>query len=395
MQVPLGRYRHYKGKEYRVIGTAIHSETKEYQVIYKPLYKIPEGKMLFSRPLKSFQENITLNNKTQPRFRQLSLTVHDAVYGTQEITDPVALEIINTPEMQRLKGVLQNGTWHLTKPDLQTSRFDHCVGVYLLLQKLGATREEQIAGLIHDIAHTAFSHVIDYVFNQETSQTIHEDFHHKIIFASRIPDILEKYGLDVKRIADEKNFPLLEQDRPLLCADRVDYFFRDGLAFGYLTKEKVIFMLASLTTHNNQIVLNNSQAAKEMAQGFLDLCNVFWANSWQSGSFKFLAEIIKQGLQKNIITQQDFFLTDLQLLQKLEQDTELKQKIAFIKDDTIFESSPLDYTYHTTAKTRYVNPPILQQGTLQNTFNLFPELKTQLEQLKKRHKIGFYVKVKC
>lgn len=35
---PMGRYRHYKGGEYEVIGTARHSETLELLVVYRPLY---------------------------------------------------------------------------------------------------------------------------------------------------------------------------------------------------------------------------------------------------------------------------------------------------------------------------------------------------------------------
>ena len=65
-----GRYKHYKGKYYEVIGVANHSETLEKLVVYKALYKtgdFAEGS-LWVRPLKMFLEKITINDKEMPRF---------------------------------------------------------------------------------------------------------------------------------------------------------------------------------------------------------------------------------------------------------------------------------------------------------------------------------------
>ncbi len=66
-----GRYRHYKGKEYEVLGEALHSETMEKMVVYKPLYStpdIPEG-MLWVRPLTMFLEDVEINGTRVPRFQ--------------------------------------------------------------------------------------------------------------------------------------------------------------------------------------------------------------------------------------------------------------------------------------------------------------------------------------
>ena len=62
-----GKYIHYKGKKYEVIGTALHSETMEELVVYRPLYKsISE---LWVRPAKMFTENVTIEGKEVPRFK--------------------------------------------------------------------------------------------------------------------------------------------------------------------------------------------------------------------------------------------------------------------------------------------------------------------------------------
>lgn len=63
--VKLGRYRHYKGKEYRVVGVARHSETEEELVIYRTLYG---DRGLWARPRTMFLETVELDGKTVPRF---------------------------------------------------------------------------------------------------------------------------------------------------------------------------------------------------------------------------------------------------------------------------------------------------------------------------------------
>ena len=70
-EVKLGKYEHYKGKEYEVIGLARHSETLEELIIYKALYHSQEfgDNALWARPKSIFFENITINEKKIPRFK--------------------------------------------------------------------------------------------------------------------------------------------------------------------------------------------------------------------------------------------------------------------------------------------------------------------------------------
>ena len=63
--VKLGKYRHYKGKEYEVIGVAKHSETLEELVVYRALY---DERQIWVRPMKMFMEEIEIDGKKIPRF---------------------------------------------------------------------------------------------------------------------------------------------------------------------------------------------------------------------------------------------------------------------------------------------------------------------------------------
>jgi len=69
-EVKIGKYKHHKGKFYKVIGVARHSETMEELVVYIALYNIPEygENSLWVRPKKMFLETIEKDGKTIPRF---------------------------------------------------------------------------------------------------------------------------------------------------------------------------------------------------------------------------------------------------------------------------------------------------------------------------------------
>ena len=68
MSVKLGKYRHYKGNEYQVIGIAKHSETTEPMVVYKALYG--DGG-LWVRPLSMWNETVEVNGVLYKRFEYI------------------------------------------------------------------------------------------------------------------------------------------------------------------------------------------------------------------------------------------------------------------------------------------------------------------------------------
>lgn len=65
-----GIYCHYKGKRYRVLGVAKHSETMEDLVVYEALYDNDLSK-LWVRPLSMFSETVMVEGKAVPRFRRV------------------------------------------------------------------------------------------------------------------------------------------------------------------------------------------------------------------------------------------------------------------------------------------------------------------------------------
>ena len=66
---PVGRYRHYKGGEYEVMGVVRHSETLEPLVLYRPLYN---DSGLWVRPHAMFFQTVDANGQPRPRFERIA-----------------------------------------------------------------------------------------------------------------------------------------------------------------------------------------------------------------------------------------------------------------------------------------------------------------------------------
>ena len=71
--LPPGRYQHYKGKFYTVIGVARHSETEEELVVYRPEYG---ERGLWVRPKGMFEESVLVEGQPVPRFRYVGPEQH-------------------------------------------------------------------------------------------------------------------------------------------------------------------------------------------------------------------------------------------------------------------------------------------------------------------------------
>ncbi len=89
---------------------------------------------------------------------------------------------------------------------------------------------------MHDISHTAFSHAVDFVFTSQ-EQDHHEHLKPLMLERPDLAQALARLGYSPGEFYDDSIYPLLEQPIPLLCADRLDYFLRDGLACGVVTSD--------------------------------------------------------------------------------------------------------------------------------------------------------------
>jgi HD superfamily phosphohydrolase len=299
----------------------------------------------------------------------------DRVYGPANIDAPVLLDLFESNAVRRLDGVLQHGISSLLDITNRTSRLEHSIGVMLLVKRLGATLEEQIAALLHDISHTAFSHVIDYVFDGHDSQSYHEDKKEEFMAGSDLPVVLARHGYDWRTFLHEDDYPLLEQPSPALCADRLDYFLRDSRDLGLATTAEVQFALDHLVVHMGRIVVDDVGAAHWLADIYITADQMSWANFREVGLYELTARAIKTGLNIGAIDESDFWSTDDRLWAKLHAagNAVLRAELELISVDTQFVWDEAAPTFRVSTKLRTIDPDVLQDGRLRMLSEIDPE----------------------
>lgn len=232
----------------------------------------------------------------------------DRLYGNCQLPPKIA-QLITCPTFQRLGRINQSGASKYCNPFKTVTRLEHSLGVYLLLQRLGASEAEQVAGLLHDISHTAFSHVIDIVFYSE-EQDFHEGL--KAEFLSR-PDLrkaLTNLGFQPGDFTSDESYTLLEQPLPALCADRIDYSLRDAVSVGEITVSAAREILDQLSVHNELIVLPTPAAAYQFARLFKRMNDTYWADPRENFLYELLAQAIEIGLDLGVLSYQDLLTDD-------------------------------------------------------------------------------------
>lgn len=320
------------------------------------------------------------------------MKIHDSVYGLEEITENVLIELINSNPLQRLKGIKQAGiSGHISPKSRGFTRYDHSTGVLILLKRMNASLEEQIAGLLHDISHTAFSHVIDHVFPSK-DHVYHEKFHKKIILDSEIPYILKNSDIDLDYVLEEINFPLLETKIPDLCADRIDYTLRELQG---INRDKSKFYLQSFFVLDNEIIIKNRKDARNLAEDYIKLNKDFWANINEVALFQILADAIKIGLVYKIIHKNDLFKDDMFLLDKLKNSNSvlISYKLNMLNPGLKVIDSTEDYDFFSRPKLRYIDPKFIEDGKIKRLSESDEEFSQKLVEHKNSITKGYHIKI--
>lgn len=306
----------------------------------------------------------------------------DEVYGEFDLHEPVLIDLIQSPALQRLKKINQGG-FRFSASDQQAKRFDHSLGAMCLLRKYGASLEEQIHGLIHDVSHSAFSHTIDYALEDVSSQKrqCYQDkiFPKFVKEQTNIPEIIKKHGLDVDYILDETNFPLQETELPDICADRIDYVLRDGVGYAQEDPERVQRLMKKLITQDNKWVFTDLQGACDFAEYFEMMNRVFYSGLPTAVMFKVVGEGLKYLVEKDLITLDDLYTDDEVVENKMreiaKQDKEFAKHWNKMHRQKEVKHDPEDYEHDVWVKSRAVDPLFITKDGLKKLSEAEPSWK--------------------
>lgn len=295
----------------------------------------------------------------------------DRIYGEFEIGEPILVDLIESQAVQRLKGIAQFGLPDYLFYRDGFTRYEHCVGVMLLLRKFGATLEEQVAGLLHDVSHTAFSHVIDFVFEHTKDEDFQDRNHEAYIRRTDIPAILEKHGMTVEQVSDYHRYTLLEQDAPALCADRIDYTLREA------SLDEVVTCLPGLCVQNGKFVFESDRSAYAFANIYLAFqkrCESFEVAT----RYNVFSRMLRRALELHIVSMSDFWQDDAFVLEKLEDSTDdfVVRGLALLKHRDLSFMERVDVP--SVKKFRWVDPDVLVDGGTKKLSELRPEYAAEL-----------------
>ncbi len=188
--------------------------------------------------------------------------IRDPVHG-YVLLEGLALEIADTPQMQRLRWIKQLGLASLVYPGANHTRFEHSLGAYhladLLANHLGLPEEDKMlvgaAALLHDVGHGPLSHATE----SALAPYLRKD-HESIIDLLKkgeLRAVLDNYGLKASDIQSAINGVGLGQIvSGEIDVDRMDYLIRDahytGVAYGVIDRLR---LLQKMTLHQGELVV--------------------------------------------------------------------------------------------------------------------------------------------
>ena len=289
---------------------------------------------------------------------------------------------IELPIMQRLSGIgLLCGTdWtSLYKNRFFYSRLDHSVGVALIIWNFTKDKTQTIAGLLHDVSTTVFSHVSDFRKGDALTQTSTEEPTTKMILSdSALCKLLESDGIEPKDVVDYHIYPIADNEIPSLSADRLEYMYPSGLALdGSWTFEEIA------KTYNDLIILKNEENKEELGFKTIEMAELYCKKFCMIGHIlqlnenklclQLLSQIMSKAVELDVLQEEDFMtLSESKIIEKIESFISKKtlsmeeQKFATMyntfrkmtKVEHTSQKLPEDkyYCVSLKVKQRYINP---------------------------------------
>ncbi len=318
----------------------------------------------------------------------------ETFYGVIEVEEPVLLELIESAPMQRLKLLHQYGVAYYTTHSEEYNRFDHSLGVLAILRMNGTSLEEQISGLLHDVSHTAFSHVGDYYF--QTKGCHQDEIFDWYLKESGLEQILQKHGISDINPKSGK-FTALDQELPGLCADRIDYNLQGAFYQGFLTKEEAIQLLHDFRFAEGQWIAANRDLVEKMALFSLFMTQDCWGSARNYFTSHSLSSAIRRGIEIGLIEADEIhFGTDDSIWNRLiaSEDQEIQKQMDWtLHPEKLFSLDLENPDRFISLKFRGIDPLVQIGGEMIPLTKANPLYREEFVKVKERMERGWEVRL--
>ena len=234
------------------------------------------------------------------------------------------------PDMQRLKHVGMNCGCEYTSFPLFSglapySRFDHSMGVALIIWHFTHDAAQTVAGLLHDIATPVFAHVVDFLRGDHVKQEATEAGTEKMIASSAaIQQCLRRHGLTTDDVCDYHRYPIADNDTPQLSADRLEYTIGNVINYGICTAEEAAAFYRDLTVTENEsgapeLGFRTADTASRFARAALACSRIYVADE-DRYAMQMLAECLRDAINGSVIRTEDLHTTEPEVSAKLLSD---------------------------------------------------------------------------
>lgn len=285
-------------------------------------------------------------------------------------------EFANTAPMQRLKHIGMNcgseyTAVHSNAEGAKYSRFEHSVGVALIVWSFTHNVKQAVAGLFHDISTPAFAHVVDYLNGDHMRQESTEAKTAEIIDNSQqLQALLKKYSLTTADVCDYHLYPIADNDSPMLSADRLEYTFGNFLHYKNGTIADIARYYGDLRVAKNEqgadeIAFTNPKIADEFALRSMKNSYVYIADT-DRFTMQYLADLLKFANEQGVVSIDDLYTTEEVVIQKLCSNSltaEKWQAYCNISGVAATQNCLTDrYCIRVNAKRRYLDPYVENVG---------------------------------
>ena len=239
-------------------------------------------------------------------------------------------EYIKLPAVKRLRNVGMNcGCEYTAFPLFRSigrySRYDHSVGVALIVWHFTQSCSQTIAGLLHDVATPVFAHVVDFLNGDYLKQESTEAGTKAVIEgSSELQKLLCRDALTVGDVCDYHLYPVADNDAPQLSADRLEYSLGNMVNFGFCSAADAKRFYNDLTvgmneTNQTEIVFKTQTTAEAFAMAALK-CSRVYVSDEDRYSMQILSEILRTAVSLGVLTSDDLYTTEPEVIEKLRQN---------------------------------------------------------------------------